>query len=113
MKSNGGLRRAAARTCAPDFLPAPGEIRRSLQLQFEQLMAHEESRIYWDVLSRLEALSFDYVVSALRLLGLVFEPGRRFSTAEIARPPRHPQPASTTARIVSSRCCAKKACSSP
>ena len=68
----------------PDFLPAPGEIGRSLQPRFEQLMAQEESRIYWDVLGRLEALSFDYVVSALRLLGLVFQPGRRFSTAEIA-----------------------------
>ena len=68
----------------PDFLPAPGEIGRSLQPRFEQLMAQEESRIYWDVLTRLEALSFDYVVSALRLLGLVFQPGRRFSTAEIA-----------------------------
>ena len=69
----------------PDFLPSAGEIRSRLQIQFDQSMARQESAVYWEGLSHIEALSVDYVVAALRHLGLIFEPGHRFSAQELAR----------------------------
>lgn len=69
---------------SPDYLPAVAEISRKLQPQYSQLMAEPQLKVYEVAVSQLEALSIDYVLQALTVMGWKLRLGQRFTTTAIA-----------------------------
>jgi SAM-dependent methyltransferase len=64
-------------------LPSPADIHGRLRPEIE--IAGNRIRIYGELLPRLEALSFAYVLNALKQMGWIWKPGTRFSTADAVR----------------------------
>ncbi|BAZ22955.1 beta-ketoacyl synthase [Kalymmatonema gypsitolerans NIES-4073] len=68
-----------------NFLPTPLEINLKLRPQFNNLLAQSELEIYGEILTKLEALSIDYVLKAFGEMGWQFKLAERFSTEFIAQ----------------------------
>ncbi|BAZ49185.1 beta-ketoacyl synthase [Nostoc sp. NIES-4103] len=69
----------------PDYLPTLEEISQKLQPQYSQLIAQPQLEVYETAISQLEALSIDYVLQALTVMGWKLQVGERFTTATIAK----------------------------
>ncbi|ARV58846.1 hypothetical protein BZZ01_09545 [Nostocales cyanobacterium HT-58-2] len=68
-----------------NFLPTPFEISLKLRPQFNSLLAQSNLEIYGEILTKLEALSIDYVLKAFKEMGWQFKLAERFSTEFIAQ----------------------------
>lgn len=77
--------RTSTKQLPTDYLVAPVDIDAKLQTQVMELIAEKDLRAYAKLLTNLEALSIDYVLSAFSKMGWEFQLGQRFSTASIAQ----------------------------
>ncbi|MEI2580370.1 SDR family NAD(P)-dependent oxidoreductase [Scytonema sp. PRP1] len=79
------LVRVGTKQLPPDYLSAPIEIDAHLRSEVAELMAQKNLEAYGELLRGLEALSIEYVLSALSTMGWEFQLGQHFSTAFIAQ----------------------------
>ncbi len=77
--------RVGIKQLPPDYLSAPVEIDAHLRSEVAELIAEKNLEAYGELLTRLEALSIEYVLSAFSKMGWEFQLGERFSTAFIAQ----------------------------
>ncbi|WP_414573579.1 SDR family NAD(P)-dependent oxidoreductase [Nostoc sp. CCY 9925] len=73
--------RALTKQLPADYLLKPVEIDTNLRSQVTELLAQKDLLTYGELLVQLEALSIDYVLSALSTMQWEFQLGQRFSTA--------------------------------